>query len=113
VAAVRVPLPEAANAIKVEQGFNSREGTAFHFKRIKILNALRLKINRAPVALACNPSYSGGRDQEDPSSKPARGISAQDPNSKIPSQKSAGGVALSSNPSTEEKIDNSFSISTS
>jgi hypothetical protein len=26
-----------------------------------------------PVAYACNPSYSGGRDQEDPGSKPAPG----------------------------------------
>jgi hypothetical protein len=28
------------------------------------------KISQAPVAHACNPSYSGGRDQEDHSSKP-------------------------------------------
>jgi hypothetical protein len=27
---------------------------------------------RAPVAHTCNPSYSGGRDQKDHSSKPAR-----------------------------------------
>jgi hypothetical protein len=26
-----------------------------------------------PVAPACNPSYSGGRDQEDLGSKPAQG----------------------------------------
>jgi hypothetical protein len=29
---------------------------------------------RAPVAHACNPSYSGGRDQENHSSKPAKQI---------------------------------------
>jgi hypothetical protein len=29
--------------------------------------------SRAPVAHACNPSYSGDRDQEDPGSKPALG----------------------------------------
>jgi hypothetical protein len=29
--------------------------------------------NRVPVTHACNPSYSGGRDQEDLGSKPAQG----------------------------------------
>jgi hypothetical protein len=33
---------------------------------------------QAPMAHACNPSYSGGRDQEDPSSKPAWVNSSQD-----------------------------------
>jgi hypothetical protein len=41
----------------------------------------------------CNPSYSGGRDQEDCSSKPARGNSSPDLISKNPSQKRTGGVA--------------------
>jgi hypothetical protein len=36
------------------------------------------------VAHTCNPSYSGGRDQEDHSSKPAQANSSQDPISKIP-----------------------------
>jgi hypothetical protein len=31
------------------------------------------------VADACNPKYSGGRDQEDRGSKPARANSARDP----------------------------------
>jgi hypothetical protein len=35
-----------------------------------------------PVAHACNPSYSGGRQQEDCSSKPAWANSLQDPISK-------------------------------
>jgi hypothetical protein len=39
-----------------------------------------------PVAHICNPSYSGGRDQEDHSSKPARANSSQDSNSKNLSQ---------------------------
>jgi hypothetical protein len=30
-----------------------------------------------PVAHACNPSYSGGRDEEDRGSKPARQIAQQ------------------------------------
>jgi hypothetical protein len=30
------------------------------------------------VAHACNPSYSGGRDQEDQGSKPAQANSSQD-----------------------------------
>jgi hypothetical protein len=39
------------------------------------------------VAHAYNPSYSGGRDQEDDSSKPAQTNSARDPISKKHSQK--------------------------
>jgi hypothetical protein len=37
-----------------------------------------------PVAHACNPSNSGGRDQEDYSFKPAQANSLQDPILKIP-----------------------------
>jgi hypothetical protein len=43
--------------------------------------------SRAPVAHTCNSSYSGGRDQEDHGSKPARANSSRDPISKNPSQK--------------------------
>jgi hypothetical protein len=32
-----------------------------------------------PVAHACNPSYSGGKDQEDHSSKPAQANSSKNP----------------------------------
>jgi hypothetical protein len=53
-----------------------------------------VKLSQVPVAHACNPSYSGGRDQEDCSSKPAQANSSQDPISKIPNTKKwAGGVA--------------------
>jgi hypothetical protein len=45
------------------------------------------------VAHTCNPSYSGGRDQEDRSSKPGQPNSSQDPISKILNTKRAGGVA--------------------
>jgi hypothetical protein len=38
----------------------------------------------APVAHACNTSYSGGRDQEDQGSNPAQENSPKDPISKIP-----------------------------
>jgi hypothetical protein len=42
----------------------------------------------------CNPSYSGGRDQEDHSSKPTWANSSRDPISKKPNtKKRAGGVA--------------------
>jgi hypothetical protein len=44
------------------------------------------------VAHACNPSYSGGRDQEDRGSKPAQANSSRDPILKNPSQKRIGGV---------------------
>jgi hypothetical protein len=46
----------------------------------------------APVAHTCNPSYSGGRDQEDRGSKPAPANGFLDPISKIPNTKRAGGV---------------------
>jgi hypothetical protein len=36
----------------------------------------------APVAHACNPSFSGGRDQKDHDSKPAQAKSSRDPISK-------------------------------
>jgi hypothetical protein len=46
----------------------------------------------------CNPSHSGGSDQEDRSPKPAWTNSSQDPISKNPSQKRAGGVAQGEDP---------------
>jgi hypothetical protein len=54
--------------------------------------------SQVPVAHACNPSYSGGRDQEDHGLKPAQENSSQDPILKIPNTKkgwqsgSSGGV---------------------
>jgi hypothetical protein len=53
---------------------------------------------QAPVAHACNPSYSGGRDQEDRGSKPAWVNSSLDPNSKILNTKRAGGMAQGEGP---------------
>jgi hypothetical protein len=50
------------------------------------------------VAHARNSSYSGGRDQEDHSLKPAWANSSGDPNFKIPNTKRAGGVAQSVGP---------------
>jgi hypothetical protein len=44
-------------------------------------------------AHACNPNYSGGRDHEDHSSKPAGQIVRETLSQKHPSQKRAGGVA--------------------
>jgi hypothetical protein len=49
------------------------------------------------VAHACNPSYSGGRDQEDHSSKPANSL--QDPTLTKPiTKKRAGRVAQGIDP---------------
>jgi hypothetical protein len=42
---------------------------------------------------ACNPSYSGGRDQEDHGLKPAQANSGETLSQKNPSPKRAGGVA--------------------
>jgi hypothetical protein len=60
------------------------------------------------VAHTCNPSYSGGRDQEDRGSKPAQFNSSRDPILKK-THHQKGLVewlkvkALSSNPSTKKK----------
>jgi hypothetical protein len=45
------------------------------------------------VAHTHNPSYSGGRDQEDCSLKPAQVNSSQAPSQKTSHRKRAGGVA--------------------
>jgi hypothetical protein len=51
------------------------------------------------VAHACNPSYLGGRDQEDLSSKPAQANSLRDSILKNPITKNwAGGVAQGEDP---------------
>jgi hypothetical protein len=49
------------------------------------------KISQVLVAHTCNPSYSGGRDQEDHGSKTAQADSSQDLISKKPSQKKRRG----------------------
>jgi hypothetical protein len=48
--------------------------------------------NQELVAHACNPSFSGGRDQEDRGLKPAWANSLVVPISKIPTQKRASRV---------------------
>jgi hypothetical protein len=60
-------------------------------------------IGQAPVAYAYNPSYSGGRDQEDCSSKPAQVNSSQDPISKKTITKKGWWSGSSSSPSTTPK----------
>jgi hypothetical protein len=45
------------------------------------------EMDQALVAHICIPSYSGGREQEDCTSKPAWENSSQDPISKIPNTK--------------------------
>jgi hypothetical protein len=51
-----------------------------------------------PMAHTYNPSYSGGRDQEDCGLKPAWANSPWDPISKKPSQNRASGVAQGEGP---------------
>jgi hypothetical protein len=50
---------------------------------------IKKKNNKSHVLVAhiCNPSYSGGRDQEDLGSKLAQANSSQDPISIIPNTK--------------------------
>jgi hypothetical protein len=52
---------------------------------------------QAPVAHACNPSYSGGRDQEDPGLKPAGANSSARPYQTLHKNR-AGGVAKGEGP---------------
>jgi hypothetical protein len=60
----------------------------------------------APVAHTCNPSYSGGRDQEDGISKPAQANSLWDRIlKKNSSQKRAGRVAQGEGPEFKPKYD--------
>jgi hypothetical protein len=56
-------------------------------------------LSQVSVADACHPSYSGGRDQEDHSSKPAQANSSEDPITEKPITKDwAGGVARDEGP---------------
>jgi hypothetical protein len=50
------------------------------------------------MAHACNPSYSGGRDEDDHGLKPVQANSLQDPISKILITKRAGEVAQGEGP---------------
>jgi hypothetical protein len=54
---------------------------SYHVSKVRNL------LGVASLTHACNPSYSGGRDQEDRSSKPARANSSWDPISKKPIRK--------------------------
>jgi hypothetical protein len=55
------------------------------------------------VVHAYNPSYSGGRDQEDHGLKPAQANSLQDPILRKPLTKKAGGVAQGEGPEFRKK----------
>jgi hypothetical protein len=58
------------------------------------MTIIKTKDSQALVAHTCNPSYSGGRDQQDRGSKPAQSNSSTRPyHKKNPSQKRAGRVA--------------------
>jgi hypothetical protein len=69
---------------------HQRRNTHFAKTYLKIsifTNTLKNAFCWALVAHACNPSYSGGRDQKDCGSKPAWANNSQDLISKNPSQK--------------------------
>jgi hypothetical protein len=59
----------------------------FHLTLVKMVNIKKTATNQVLVAHTCNPSYSGGRDQEDHSLKPARANSSHDSILKIPHAK--------------------------
>jgi hypothetical protein len=54
---------------------------------------IKTQSHQVLVAHVYNHSYSGGRDQEDCSLNPAQEYNLQDPISKIPITKRAGGMA--------------------
>jgi hypothetical protein len=56
------------------------------------------------VAHTCNPSYSGGREQEDHGLKPAGTTSSQDPISKTLHKSQAGGVAQGEGPAKKKEF---------
>jgi hypothetical protein len=56
-------------------------------KKIHTRLFMKKIFHQALVAHACNPSYSGSRDQEDCSLKLAWANSSGDPSSRTPSQK--------------------------
>jgi hypothetical protein len=58
-----------------------------------------MHLSQVPVAHACNPSYSGDRDQEDHGLKPAQANSSQDPISKKPITKKQNKKNHQKNPS--------------
>jgi hypothetical protein len=58
----------------------------------------KYKNSPAPAAHACNPSYSGGRDQEGHSSKPAQASSVGPYLEKNHHRKRASGVAQGEGP---------------
>jgi hypothetical protein len=53
-------------------------------------NILKSNLSQAPVAHACNPSYSSGRYQDNHGLKPAQANSSQDPILKIPNTQKKG-----------------------
>jgi hypothetical protein len=66
------------------------------------------------VAHACNPNYSGGRDQEDLGSKPAQANSSRDPILKNPitNKGLVGGSSVECLPSKPEAQSQGFIPST-
>jgi hypothetical protein len=64
---------------------------------------------RAPMAHACKPNYSGGRDQEDPDWKPAWASSSTRPYlEKNPSQKRTSEVVQGVGPEFKTRYHNVF-----
>jgi hypothetical protein len=59
---------------------------------------------RMAVAHTCNPSYLGGRDQEDRDLKPAKANSLRDPISNITKKGWWSSSSVSSNPSTTHPL---------
>jgi hypothetical protein len=88
--------------MQLEKGCHSKELIYQMVQKKKTMHR-----NQVPVAHTCNPSYSGGRDQKDLSSKPAQANNSWDPILKNLQKNRAGGVAqvkaLSSSPSTTKK----------
>jgi hypothetical protein len=64
-------LTEAAQKCDVRPGGAARNANGS--QTLRIASSIQRASNRAPVAHTCNPSYTGGGDQEDLDLKPALG----------------------------------------
>jgi hypothetical protein len=53
--------------------FAGSRNISFSYFAMKYFKIKKLNVSWAPVAHSCNPSYTGGRDQEDGGSRPFMG----------------------------------------
>jgi hypothetical protein len=75
----------------VDQESEKSKENNINYLRVNYDNKSIKNMGQALVAHTCNPTYSGGRDQEDHGSKPAWANSLRDPILKKPHYKRRAG----------------------